>query len=137
MKIDYKKDMVNIGFIYDSVNKCIYELCTNKIESNNFIDTYVYDYKEEGDNAYVYIAVAYGTETPVMANGGATNKTTINIYQTSKRDKIYKTYVSSPDQDDEFDLGKDNYNEFSKFKYTFVKENNQYHFDNIVPETNQ
>ena len=129
--MNYKTDLGNTGFIYDSVNKNFYELCTNKIESNNFIDTYVYDYKEEGDKAYVYVSVAYGTETPVMVNGGATDKTVINIYRTSKRDTAYKSYVSDPEHPDEFTLGKDNYNDFSKFKYTFTKEDGEFHFTEI------
>jgi hypothetical protein len=131
VEFDYSKDIANTGFSYDSTKKNFYELCNNKIESTDFFDTYVYDYKEENDKAYVYISVAYGKEVPVMANGGATNKTTVNIYRNAKRDDLYKSYVVDPTTKDQFNLSADNYKEFTKFKYTFTKTNGEFHFTSI------
>ena len=134
LQLDYAKEVANTGFVYDSVEKSFYELCNNKLETNNFVTTYLYDYKEKTNEANAYIAVAYGTKVPVVINGATTDKTTINIYKTSARDKVYKTYVKEPGSKEEFKLNKDNYKDFSKFKFTFVKENGEYHFNSINME---
>lgn len=133
IKFNYIEDVANTGYVYDDINKRFFELCTNNM-SNNFIDSYIYDFKLESNKAYLYVAVAHGIETDVLTNGQATGETKVIIYNDSSKTNIYKEYIYSNTTEEDFELNKDNYKDFELYKYTFIKENNNYYFYSLAKE---
>lgn len=130
--IDYQSIMEDINYIYDTDTKRFYELCTSRHVGSDFIDTYVYNFEIEQDNAYIYLAVSYGNEEPVVENGETTDKTKVTIYTDYKKDNLYKSYIYDGNSNsDMFLLDESNYKDFSLYKYVFKKNHDNYYFDSL------
>lgn len=124
-KIDY--DVNSINYYYDKDNKKFFELCINKLDGSNFIDTYIYNFDYDEDNAYLYISVSYGSEELVD-----NDDTKITIYKDYKHKNVYKKFnYNSKKPDDNFILDDSNYKEFSLYKYTFEKIDGDYYFKSL------
>ena len=124
-KIDY--DVNSINYYYDKDNKKFFELCINKLDGSNFIDTYIYNFDYDEDNAYLYISVSYGSEELVD-----NDDTKITIYRDYKHKNVYKKFnYNSKKPDDNFILDDSNYKEFSLYKYTFEKIDGDYYFKSL------
>lgn len=118
-------DVDSINYIYDEKNKRFFESCINILDGSKFIDTYIYDFKLDKDIAEVYISVSYGTEEPIISDGN----TKIIIYKDYSRENIYKEFIYDIDNPtDDFILDEGNYTDFSQYKYTFKKVNDDYYF---------
>ena len=128
--IDYNDTTKDINYIYDDETNRFYEMCTNTSVGSDFIDTYVYSFDLDKNNAYVYVAVSYGHEEAVVENGETTDKTKITIYTDYKKNKEYKSFIYDVNNSNaNFLLDSSNYKEFSLYKYTFKKSNNNYYFE--------
>lgn len=123
--IDY--DVKSINYYFDKDNKKFFELCINVLDGSNFIDTYIYDFDYDEDNAYLYVSVSYGNEE-LTDN----DDTRVTIYKDYKHKKIYKEFTYSNDsQNDDFILDESNYKEFTLYKYTFKRVDDNYYFDSL------
>ncbi len=130
LDIDYRNITEDINYIYDQDTKRFYEMCANHRIGSNFIDTYVYDFKLNKNNAYVYIAVSYGSEEAVLENGETTDKTKVTIYTDYQKNNVYKSYIyDGSNSSDNFLLDSSNYKDFSLYKYVFKKNKNNYYFE--------
>lgn len=132
LDIDYQNIISDINYIYDNDTKRFYEICTNSRVGSNFIDTYVYNFELNKNNAYVYVAVSYGNEEPVIEQGETTDKTKVTIYKDYKRSDVYKSYIyDSINSSDNFLLDESNYKDFSLYKYVFKKNHDDYYFESL------
>lgn len=130
--IDYNDIIKDINYIYDDETNRFYEMCTNASVGSDFIDTYVYSFDLNKNNAYVYVAVSYGQEEVVVENGETTDKTKVTIYTDYKKNKVYKSYIYDVNNSsDNFLLDSSNYKDFSLYKYSFKKSNNNYYFESL------
>lgn len=123
--IDY--DVESINYYYDKNNKKFFELCINKLDGSNFIDTYIYDFDYDEDNVYLYISVAYGNEELID-----NDDTKITIYKDYKHKDIYIRFIyNSNKPNDNFILDDSNYRDFSLYKYTFKRVDGDYYFKSL------
>lgn len=108
---------INGSYIYSYSDKykAFYTIGYEKYQSDEFSETYIYDYKVAKNEYFVY--VAYATITP------GTNDT-FAIYKDYNQKQLYHEGPG-------FRLDESNYQEFDKYKLTFIKENNNYIFNRI------
>lgn len=127
--IDY--DKVD-NYIFDKENSRYFESCINKMNGSNFIDTYIYNFELNENEANLYIAVSYGVEQPIIKDDNITDSVKVIIYKDYKKKDKYKEYIYGTDtQTDDFILDESNYDNFSLYKYTFIKKDNDYYFKSL------
>ena len=104
-------------FIYDSVNKKYYASAQCGGASSYVVDTYINKITTKGNYVYAYVSLG------VVSYDGSNI-----IYTDYERTKIYdsKNNTSSSDV-----INKDNYKQFSEYKYTFAKDRDNYYFNSI------
>lgn len=115
-------------YLYDSINNVYYitTKCTKGVSSNK---EYTYDikYTKEDNYAYVYISVGTAYKNNNKSSDGE-NK--FNIYK-GYSSAIYKEEVSEKEAE-EFNINKDNYDNFTIYKYKFFKDDtNNYYFVSV------
>jgi len=106
------------GMIYDSKNNKYYS-GVGACGYGGFPEspfTYINRMTTKGNNAYVYV------------NFGVYDTSNNNIYTDYEKTKLYKT---ENDVELENYITKDNYEDFSEYKYTFVKEDGNYIFKSV------
>lgn len=130
--INYEEAIKDTNYIYDTETNRFYEMCTNNSIGSDFIDTYIYNFDLDKNNVYVYVAVSYGKEEVVVENGETTDKTKVTIYTDYQRNNVYKSYIYDADNSsDNFLLDSSNYKDFSLYKYSFKKSNDNYYFESL------
>ena len=87
------------------------------IMSSESKETYIYNYLENTKNYYVL--VAYGCYDMKESNKV--------VYTSCDKKDIYKEY----NKEEKFELNDNNYNDFSKYKITFIKDGNNSYFKSI------
>ena len=128
--IDY--DVKSINYYFDEDNKKFFELCINMLDGSNFIDTYIYDFDYDDDNAYLYVSVSYGVEKLTK-----NDDTKVTIYRDYKHKDKYKEFIYNNDSpNDDFILDDSNYKEFTLYKYTFKRVDNNYYFKALEKVSN-
>lgn len=129
--IEYDNKLKDLYFFDEDTNR-YYEYCTNKLESDIFIDTYVADVNLDKNIVSVEIYISYGKEKEVLKNKEYV--TNISIYKDKNlKDKYYEyTYTSSKPQT--FELDENNYKDFSKYVYTFIDNGNGFKFKTLKKE---
>ena len=103
-------------FIYDSVNKKYYGSAECGGASTVFLNTYVNRITTKGDEAYAYVSL------------GAINLEENCVYTNYERTFKYNGQVADYYGDI---INKDNYKEFSEYKYTFTKDKDNYYFTSV------
>lgn len=114
-------------YLYDSINN-VYYITTKCTKGTSINKEYTYDikYTKEDNFAYVYVSVG----TAYINNNISSNETKLNIYK-GYSNAIYKEEVSLKEAE-EFNINKDNYNDFSIYKYKFFKDDtNNYYFVSV------
>jgi len=121
IKLDYNKLLKNTDFYYDNVTKKFYSKCVSSLDKTNYIESYIYDYKINDRDAYVYVSVAF------LEEKYNDDDVTIYVYKDVNKDKLFATY-----KDDEyFILDETNYSKFTLYKYHFKNNNGNYYFNSL------
>lgn len=120
-------DVKSSNYYFDKENKKFFELCINVLDGSNFMDSYIYDFDVDDNNAYLYVSVSYGNEELTK-----NDDTKVTIYRDYKHKKIYKEFIyNSNSPNDDFILDDSNYKEFTLYKYTFKRIGDNYYFKSL------
>lgn len=116
--IDYNEVLKESDYVYDESNKRFYQFCISSLNKNNFVDTYMGNINITEEYVELYVSVAFGIEDIENNN--------IKVYKDYEYSKLYKEY--DYDIENDFILDISNFEEFSQYKFTFKKKNNDYYF---------
>lgn len=129
IKYDYElKDL----YYYDKDSNKYYEYCTNSLESDIFIESYISDVNLVDNKIDVDIYIAYGREEEVLSNKEYV--TNISIYKDKNLKDKYYQYTYSSKKPQTFEIDENNYKEFTKYTYTFIDNGEGFKFKELKKE---
>ena len=109
---------------YDSETKTYYKILGCGGTGPATILDYKYSFKQKGDETYVYVAYAYQTL--------GDNENTIIYKDFSNNGKLYSfDFTDKYKEDSSFKLDSTNYKDFTSYKYTFKKDDNNYYLSSV------
>lgn len=129
--IKYDNNLKDL-YYYDKASSRYYEYCTNSLESDIFIETYISDVNLDKNIVTVDIYVAYGKEEEVLKNKEYV--TDITIYKDKNLKDKYYQYTYSSKKPKTFELDENNYKDFPKYTYTFIDNGEGFKFKELKKE---
>ena len=115
-------------FVYSDKYKKYYinPYCGNTIV-NESINQFAYDVKTDGEKFYVYVSVASYKQN---------EDNTYSVYRDPELKEKYQDFATEEEYS-KFEVNNSNHNEFSKYKVTFVKVNDEYAFESFEKYTEE